>query len=119
MEHNFLKEGFVYWEEIVSPDGLIRVLNGYRDGEKSLTLVEPRILHAVTGEVLVDLWRTCQDCSVRFSPTPHTLELTIRNPYKGITRIADIDYRDRTFAFQDTPNVREPLIQPFQRASEV
>ena len=108
----FLQAGFVYWEELLSPDGALRVLLGHRDGERSATLIEPRIVDAATGEILLDLWRTYKTYEVTFGGTENgkpSMTLTIRDVYTGAARIAVLDIESRTFVFSDSPQNRQPL----------
>jgi hypothetical protein len=110
MEEDFKGQGFVYWEEKVSPDGRFRVLYGYSSGEKSPTLVEPRIIEIGTGEVVVDLWHTYLDYQVAFREDGK-VKLTMRDTSQVNSRIAEIDLVERTFAFADSPQLREPLFR--------
>lgn len=108
-QNEFLQAGFVYGEERLSPDGTLRVLLGHRDGERSATLIEPRIVVAATGEVLLDLWRTYKTYEVVFSGTENgrqSLTLTIQDAYTGAVRTAVIDMDTRTFVFADAPQNR-------------
>ncbi len=116
--NEFLQAGFVYWEERLSPDGALRILLGHRDGERSAALVEPRILNAATGEILLDLWRTYKTYEVAFSGTENgrqSLTLTIRDAYTGAVRTAVLDTETRTFLFADAPQDR----YPFRRLHEL
>jgi hypothetical protein len=45
-------EDFIYSEEVTSPDGSIRVLYAYTDGEKTPLIIEPRIIDARSGFVV-------------------------------------------------------------------
>jgi hypothetical protein len=117
----FLKEGFVYWKESVSPDGLLRILLGYRDGERSAQLIEPRILDAANGEIILDLWRTYLTYQLRFThtdPERPGIELTIQNPYRGTIHIADIDVPAKTFVLRGSGRGPEPLRLLPNRACE-
>jgi hypothetical protein len=104
----YLTEGFFYWDERMSPDGALRVVVGYSDGERTPSRQEPRVYDAATGEVLLDLWHTAHTYSVRFGEAGR-LTLIVQDPYRGTSRTAEIDLRARTFAFADESPTRGPL----------
>ena len=108
MEEEFKGHGFVYWEETVSPDGRFRVLDGYSDGEKTPTLVEPRIIEIVSGAVVLDLWHTYMNYELEFLDAGKA-RLTIQDAYQTVKRIAEINLNNRTFSFSDSPLTQEPL----------
>jgi len=105
----FAGQGFVYHETLTSPDGTIRVLNGYSGGEKGATIVEPKVIVAATGRVLFDLWNTYQHCSIRFSDADSGAELHVSNTHNGQQRDVTIDFVNESFAFKNNPAVRHPL----------
>src|SRR6476660_5293926 len=101
MDEDFKGHGFVYWEEVTSPDGRFRVLKGYSDGERTPTLIEPRIIEIVSGKVVVDLWHTYLNYEVEFREVGK-MRLKIQDIYQTSTRIAEIDLVERTFVFADS-----------------
>ncbi len=107
-ENLYLTEGFFYWDERVSPDGSLRVVFGYSDGERTPSREEPRVYDAATGEVLLDLWHTPYTYSVRYGDAGR-LTLIIEDPHSNAKRAAEIDFKSHTFAFADAPASREPL----------
>ena len=108
MNEDFEGQGFVYWDETISPDGRFRLLNGYRDGEKTPTFIEPRIIDALSGQILVDLWHTYQNYEADFSAAGK-ITLRIQDSYQTKSRVVEIDLVQKTFAFEDSPQTRAPL----------
>jgi hypothetical protein len=102
LEKLFVGEGFVYWEIKNSPDGALHILNGCSEGEKSPTLNEPRVIDATTGETVFNLWHSYQNYELHFGEPGHAV-LTIQNHHKNQTRSVELNFRERTFAFQDEP----------------
>lgn len=105
----FAGQGFVYSETLTSPDGTIRVLNGFSGGEKSATIIEPKVIVAATGRVLFDLWNTYQNCSIRFSNTDSGADLHVQNTHNGLERDVTINFANETFAFKNDQAVWYPL----------
>jgi hypothetical protein len=101
-------EDFIYSEVALSPDGAVRVEYGYSGGEKSPTIIEPRIIDMKSDEVLIDLWRSSYNGRVEFGERGKFV-LTIDSPYYPATYIADVDAEARTFAFAGSPERRESL----------
>ncbi|HEY8224882.1 MAG TPA: hypothetical protein VIG25_06360 [Pyrinomonadaceae bacterium] len=109
MQQPINQYGFVYSEEVVSPDGAVRVIYGYNDGEKSPTTIEPRIIDVATGEVLVDLWRAWCQGSVEFVE-PGRLRIRVHDAYyQALICEAEIDVNHRVFALSTSPRQYEPL----------
>jgi len=101
-------EDFIYSEVALSPDGAVRVEYGYSGGERSATIIEPRIIDIKSGEVLIDLWRSSCEGRVEFGERGKFV-LTIDSPYYPATYIIDVDAEARTFAFASSPERRESL----------
>jgi hypothetical protein len=109
MEDIIKQYGFVYSEETLSPDGRVKVIYGYNDGEKSPTTIEPRVIDLRTGEVLVDLWRNWCQGSVQFLG-PGKLRITVHDAYhRELICEAEIDVNRRMFALANSPSQWEPL----------
>jgi len=109
MQDSIREYGFVYSEEFVSPDGAVKVIYGYNDGEKSPTTIEPRVIDASTGEVLVDLWRAWCQGSVQFVE-PGRLRIRVQDAYcRALICEAEIDLNKRVFALSSSPDHYEPL----------
>lgn len=108
MDGDFAGHGFVYWEESLSPDGRVRVLWGYSDGEKTPLLEEPRFVDAATGEVILDLWHTSHTYLIKFGREGEVI-LTAQNPFRGTSRVAVIDYERRTFTLDGGAETEKPL----------
>ena len=107
MRVEFAGHGFVYGEESASPDGRLRVLWGYSDGERTPLLEEPRFVDAATGEVILDLWHTSHTYLIRFSRGGELI-LIVQNPFTGTSHLAVIDCERRTFTL-DGAQADEPL----------
>ncbi|MEP6779369.1 MAG: hypothetical protein ABJC26_05720 [Gemmatimonadaceae bacterium] len=84
-------------------------MNGYSGGEKTATIIEPKVIVAATGRVLFDLWNTYQDCSIRFSNADSGAELHVANTHNGQQRDVTINFANETFAFKTAPNTWHPL----------
>ena len=109
MEDETKQYGFVYSEETLSPDGRVKVVYGYNDGEKSPTTIEPRVIDLRTGEVLVDLWRNWCQGSVQFLE-PGKLRITVHDAYhRELICEAEIDIDRRMFALANSPSQWQPL----------
>jgi hypothetical protein len=101
--------GFIYSEEIISPDGDLRVVYGYSDGEKTPLIVEPRVIDVSSGEVLIDLWRTYCTSAVEFGARGK-IKIEVQNPHtQAIICAADVDLADRTFSLARNLQKIEPL----------
>jgi len=101
--------GFVYHDEVLSPDGAVKVIYGYSDGEKSPVTIEPRIIDARTGEVLVDLWRAWCQGSVEFLQ-PGRLRIKVKDAYARVLICeAEVNLEARDFVLASNPDRREPL----------
>jgi hypothetical protein len=111
-------EDFFYSEVVLSPDGAVRVEYGYAGGERSATIIEPRIIDVKSGEVLIDLWRSSYSATVEFLEHGKFV-LTIDSPYDPATYIADVDAEARTFAFSGSPERRESLAVFEKRFNEL
>ncbi|MEP6764894.1 MAG: hypothetical protein ABJB66_11310 [Gemmatimonadaceae bacterium] len=107
-DERFAGQGFVYYEVKISPDGSLHVLNGYSDGEKTPTLIEPRVVLAATGKILFDLWHTYQNYHLDFCDNGNAV-LNVQNNHSRRTRVVDINFRDSEFSFRDEPGVHRPL----------
>ena len=105
----FAGHGFVYHEILNSPDGTIRVLNGYSGGEKTATIIESKVIVAATGRVLFDLWNTYQNCSLQFSNADSGADLQVANLHNGKQRDVTINFANESFAFKNNPKVWHPL----------
>ncbi len=118
--HDLVKQyGFVYSEEVVSPDGAVKVIYGYSDGEKTPLTIEPRIEDCSTGEVLVDLWRAWCQGTVEFEG-PGRLRIKVHEAYHRVLICeAEVDVIKKEFVLADTPRQREPLELFRQRVLEL
>jgi hypothetical protein len=107
---DLIKEyGFIYSQEVFSPDGAIKVIYGYNDGEKSPLTIEPRIIDVSSGEVLVDLWRAWCQGSVEFVG-PGRLRITVHDAYHRVLICeAEIDVNQKLFTLSTSPEQQEPL----------
>ena len=104
----FAGQGFVYYETQASPDGSFLVYKGYSGGEKTPTIIEPRVVVALTGLVLLDLWNSYQNYELHFL-NESTAMLVAQNTHNGRTRTAEVDFAARTFVFRDNPHTTHPL----------
>jgi hypothetical protein len=111
-------EDFIYSDVALSPDGAVRVEYGYSGGERSATIIEPRIIDMKSGEVLIDLWRSSYEGRVEFGERGKFV-LTIDSPYYPATYIVDVDAEARTFAFAGSPERRESLAMFEDRFNEL
>ena len=103
------KYGFIYSDEVLSPDGTVKVIYGYNDGQKGPVTIEPRIVDVATGEVLVDLWRNWCQGSVEFLE-PRQLRIKVKDAYARVLICeAEIDLDAREFVLTSNPDRREPL----------
>src|SRR3954463_4932104 len=93
LEELFVGEGFVYWEIQNSPDGAFHVLNGHSEGEKSPTLIEPRVVNASTGATIFDLWHTYQNYELRFGEAGRAT-LVIQNLHNRKTREVILNFSE-------------------------
>ena len=119
MQDAIKEYGFIYTDEAVSPDGQVKVLYGYSDGEKSPITIEPRIIDASTGEVLVDLWRTWSQGSVEFV-VPGRLLIKVHDAYhRKLICEAQVDLTERVFVLANSPHMCEPLATFRQRILEL
>jgi len=108
LEKMFAGEGFVYWEVQNSPDGAFQVLNGYSEGEKSATLIEPRMVDATSGATIFNLWHTYQNYELHFGEDRRAT-LKVQNLHKNKSRTVALNFREGTFAFEDEPQRLYPL----------
>lgn len=109
MQDEIKNYGFIYSEEVFSPDRTVKVIYGYSDGEKGPITVEPRIIDAASGRILIDLWRTWSQASVEF-PGPSRLLVTVHDAYQRVMICkAEIDLNRRVFMLADTGNDNEPV----------
>jgi len=119
MQDSMREYGFIYYEEVVSPDGTVKVIYGYNDGEKTPITVEPRIIDLLTGEVLVDLWRAWCQGAVEFVG-PGKLRIKVHDAYHRVLICqAEIDVNERQFTLVQTPQMREPLTTFRKRVLEL
>jgi len=114
MDKEFDGQGFVYSEQVTSPDGRFRLLLGVSGGEKTSTIVEPRIVEAASGRIVVDLWDTYLNYSTTFIGSGK-VRLRIQDVNQTWSRDADVDLDSETFAFADTPAIQEPLSRLSER----
>ena len=105
----FAGQGFVFTETRTSPDGAILVFNGYSGGEKGPTIIEPKIVSAATGRVLVDLWHTYQHYTLRFLDDTSAAELRAENTHNKSERIVLIDFTIESFVQKENPAARHAL----------
>ena len=109
MQELIKQYGFIYSEEVVSPDGAVKVIYGYNDGEKTPLTIEPRVFDASTGEVLVDLWRAWCQGTVEFVE-PGRLRIKVHDAYhRALICEAEIDLNKRVFSLATSPWQYEPL----------
>jgi len=109
MQESIREYGFIYCEEVVSPDGTVKVIYGYNDGEKTPSTVESRIIEVSTGKVLVDLWRAWCQGAVEFV-APGKLRIKVHDAYHRVLICqAEIYVSEKQFALVQTPQMREPL----------
>lgn len=117
---------------LTSPDGLIRIEFKITGGDREPEFLNPRVVNAASGEVLVDLWETgwavewqpaeaarstlkLSDyytkwtCEMKFIEIGK-LRLTLTHPVSGSIEIADINDNTKTFALAQNPEKRESLI---------
>ena len=113
----FAGQGFVYSETVSSPDGSIKVYNGYSGGDKGATVIEAKVVVASTGRVLFDLWNTYQHCSIQFAAAGRTAMLRVQNAHNGAQREVTINFENETFAFTNDAAVWHPLSQLAERVS--
>jgi hypothetical protein len=119
MQDSIEEYGFIYSDEVVSPDGVVRVIYGFSDGEKSPITVEPRIIEASTGEVLVDLWRAWCQGAVEFLG-PGKLRIKVHDAYHRVLICeSEIDLNERVFALMESPHLHEPLTSFRERVLEL
>ena len=102
------ENAFVFGLEDASPDRTLRILYGYVDGPHAPLITEPRILHASTGEVLVDFWRSGIDGHVD-AFTTSGFRLTARDPFSSETITATVDLNLRSFLLDGDGGQRRPL----------
>jgi len=103
------KYGFIYSDEVLSPNGAVKVIYGYSDGEKGPVTIEPRVIDVATGEVLVDLWRGWCQGSVEFME-PGRLRIKVQDAYARVLICeAEVDLKAREFVLTNSPDRREPL----------
>jgi hypothetical protein len=104
-------------ESTMSPDGSLETAYLVVGDDRSPTLRYPRIISIATSEVLVDLWNTVWSGTVQFEDGGR-LTLTLPR-YPDDIRLR-IDTGSRTFAFEKSPDLREPLeslgerLEPFR-----
>jgi hypothetical protein len=119
MQDSINNYGFIYSEEVSSPDGAVKVIYGYNDGEKSPTTIEPRVIDASTGEVLVDLWRAWCQGTVEFVE-PGRLRIRVHDAYHQVLICeAEIDLNKRVFAMATSPGQYEALYTFRQKIVEL
>jgi hypothetical protein len=91
----------VYAREEVSPDGVWRVAYVHVDGERSPTIIEPRVTHVPSGRVVVDMWRSSLHGGVD-ELTHDGFRLTVRDPYGVTVIVAKIDLTAGQFVLADS-----------------
>ena len=91
------------------------MLNGFRNGEKTPTLIEPRIIEISSDKVIVDLWHTYLNYEVMFTGAGE-VKLRVQDSYQTRSRVAVLDLVNKTFAFEDSPQTQEPLSKLRERA---
>src|SRR4030095_889576 len=118
MQESIKQYGFIYTEEAVSPDGQVKVVYGYNDGEKGPITIEPRAIDVQSGEVLVDLWGAWCQGTVQFVK-PGRLLVKVQDAYGAFVCEAEIDVDKRLFALASSPARCEPLTSFRQRTLEL